>query len=390
MREANQGHVKSSVAAVWVAGRDGELSPYFAAGDVAVIDVADLDRRYAEYLISVGPLAVLNTRPTVTGRRPTLGATTLLEAGVLVIDDLGADLLQLRDGETISISGAEIRRDGHLVASGTIRTPSGAQDRQQKGSGRLALALRSYAVASGELFEREQGLITEGAGLPNLGSLCETKTVLVIAGQPHGMTMGALRRLLAPTNCVVIAVGALGMKAARQLRRRPDVVVGDPGNTAGTGTHHIVLLRRPDGSIAGGETIRGQAISHHVVDTALNEQEIALLLAGHNHARTIIEAGPEMSIETLVDSGGSSFNGSLLVHAELSDRLVSAPAALSLQQPALTGWLLALMVIVALLAIAAAIWLTPWGQSLVGEYAALSQLPSASPFSGWVHPPESI
>jgi len=76
------------------------------AGDIAVIDHIDLDRVAADSLVAVGVVAVLNAKPSISGRYPNLGPEALIKAGITLIDDLGEDVFRhLRDGETVRIEG---------------------------------------------------------------------------------------------------------------------------------------------------------------------------------------------------------------------------------------------------------------------------------------------
>ena len=60
----------------------GRLRP----GDVAVIDHVDLDRVAADSLVAVGVAAVLNAKPSISGRYPNLGPEVLLRAGIPLVD----------------------------------------------------------------------------------------------------------------------------------------------------------------------------------------------------------------------------------------------------------------------------------------------------------------
>src|ERR1043165_8264948 len=66
----------------------GRLRP----GDIAVIDHVDLDRVAADSLVAVGVSAVLNAKPSVSGRYPNLGPEVLIKAGIPLVDDLGEEL----------------------------------------------------------------------------------------------------------------------------------------------------------------------------------------------------------------------------------------------------------------------------------------------------------
>src|SRR5215475_9935558 len=89
------------------------------AGDVAVIDHVDLDRVAADALVAVGVAAVLNAKPSISGRYPNLGPEVLVKNGVLLIDNLGEEVFErLHEGDTISIVDDTVLLDGEAVADG--------------------------------------------------------------------------------------------------------------------------------------------------------------------------------------------------------------------------------------------------------------------------------
>src|ERR687889_2462648 len=68
----------------------GRLRP----GDIAVIDHVDLDRVAADSLVASGVAAVLNAKPSISGRYPNLGPEELVKNGVLLVDDLGEEVFE--------------------------------------------------------------------------------------------------------------------------------------------------------------------------------------------------------------------------------------------------------------------------------------------------------
>src|SRR3569623_1007726 len=88
----------------------GRLRP----GDIAVIDHVDIDRVAADALVAVGVAAVLNAKPSISGRYPNLGPEVLVQAGIVLIDDLGEDLFDLiHEGSVFSIEGDGIAVEQH-------------------------------------------------------------------------------------------------------------------------------------------------------------------------------------------------------------------------------------------------------------------------------------
>src|SRR4029453_15127129 len=93
----------------------GRLRP----GDIAVIDHVDLDRVAADSLVAVGVAAVLNAKPSISGRYPTLGPEMLLKAGFPLIAGLGQELFEgLGEGDSVRIQADTVYRNDETVASG--------------------------------------------------------------------------------------------------------------------------------------------------------------------------------------------------------------------------------------------------------------------------------
>src|SRR4051812_11452790 len=93
----------------------GRLRP----GDIAVIDHVDIDRVAADSLVAVGVAAVLNAKPSISGRYPNLGPEVLIKNGIVLVDNLGAELFDgLREGDLVTIDGDTVLLDGEPVATG--------------------------------------------------------------------------------------------------------------------------------------------------------------------------------------------------------------------------------------------------------------------------------
>src|SRR3954454_19341120 len=87
------------------------------ADDIAVIDHEDIDRVAADDLVASGIKCVLNAACSSSGRYPNPGPMILADAGVHLVDVRAADLFELlEDGQELTVKGAEVFRDGAVVA----------------------------------------------------------------------------------------------------------------------------------------------------------------------------------------------------------------------------------------------------------------------------------
>src|SRR3954452_19880164 len=73
--------------------RTKALTKRLQAGDIAVIDHADLDKVSADALVTVRPAAVVNASASISGRYPNLGPQILVEAGIPVLDAAGPEVM---------------------------------------------------------------------------------------------------------------------------------------------------------------------------------------------------------------------------------------------------------------------------------------------------------
>src|SRR5215471_10389109 len=91
-------------------------------GDIAIIDHADLDRVSADELIACRVAAVVNAAKSVTGRYPNLGPRLLLDAGIPLIDDAGAEVLtRVAEGATVRLDKDVLYNAGdQVIAKGVL------------------------------------------------------------------------------------------------------------------------------------------------------------------------------------------------------------------------------------------------------------------------------
>ncbi|MDD2620003.1 MAG: hypothetical protein PHC92_04995, partial [Syntrophomonadaceae bacterium] len=87
--------------------------------DIAVIDHDDIDEVAANSLIEVKPLAIINARPSITGKYPAKGVYKILKAGIPVLDEVGEQIFDLlKEGTLIEIRENQIFWGNNLLAEG--------------------------------------------------------------------------------------------------------------------------------------------------------------------------------------------------------------------------------------------------------------------------------
>ncbi|HET8684543.1 MAG TPA: hypothetical protein VFM54_22125, partial [Micromonosporaceae bacterium] len=121
----------------------GRLRP----GDIAVIDHVDLDRVAADSLVAVGVAAVLNAKPSVSGRYPNLGPEVLIQAGIPLLDDLGEGLFQqLREGDLVRIEANTVFRGAEPIAHGVRHDAESIAKAMSDAREGLSVQLEAFAA----------------------------------------------------------------------------------------------------------------------------------------------------------------------------------------------------------------------------------------------------
>ena len=151
------------------------------AGDVAVIDHADLDRVSADDLLAAGVSAVLNCRASSTGRYPNMGPLLLAQAGITLVDLPNDRLFDvLRDGDVVGLRGGDVLRDGEIVARGTEQLPADVRARNDRARDEIREALEAFARNTVAHMVEERELLSGKIDLPRFDTDFRDRPVLVV------------------------------------------------------------------------------------------------------------------------------------------------------------------------------------------------------------------
>jgi uncharacterized membrane-anchored protein len=353
-------------------------------GDIAVIDQVDLDRHTASLLVDKGVVAVVNAAPTVSGRYPSLGAGVLVEAGVAVLDSVGPEVFSsLRDTETMRLVESSLLRGDTVVVTGTRQTRDTVAASLRTAEAGLATQMEAFAASAAEYLRREHALLLEPGTLPPLRTDLSGRDVVVVApGPEHRDDLLALRRYAKDFKPAVIAVDEAA-DTARDLGYRPTVVVGDLTQVSDEALREaadIVVTLDRDLTTTGLARVDRMGLSRSTVTTTARPQDVALVLADDADARVIVSAGTDRTLPMMLDSGRTGAAADFVTRLRVGSRLVDAQAVARMHRPRVSGWLLVLLLVVCLVALGVAVWLTPTGQQVVSDLVArVSDSPAEEP-----------
>ena len=150
-------------------------------GDIAIVDHVDIDRHAALSLVEADVAAVVNIAPSISGRYPNLGPELLVEAGVVLLDDVGSAVFPaVNDGDTIRVDGDTILLGDQVIGTGvrqSAESVAAAMDRSKDG---IASQLEAFSANAIEHLRRERGLLLEGEGVPSVSTPIDGRQVLVV------------------------------------------------------------------------------------------------------------------------------------------------------------------------------------------------------------------
>lgn len=353
------------------------LLPRLRPGDIAVLDHLDMDRSTAQALVDTGVVAVLNTAPMISGRYASLGPEVLAQAGVLLLDRVeGADAI--RDGAQVRIHDGVVHVGEEAVALGRETDAGTIADEMDSARRGMVTQLETFTHNSTEFLRREQDVLLHGLGLPRLATRIDGRpVVVVVAGHEHRAELAAIRAFIREQDPVLIGVDR-GADALLAAGHKPDIVVlGDgladadqPSAKALRGARDVVV-RVDRGGRMHREQLERMGTRPLGLESSATTEDAALLLAEAGDARIIVGVGMHASLDEFLDRQRPGLASTYLTRLKVGDRLVDARAVPALYSGRVRPRHLFLVLLAGLVAVAAAIAVTPVGQEWADTLARL-------------------
>jgi uncharacterized membrane-anchored protein len=354
-RAGRRGHSAAAAPAV-VTGvarvdtRTKRLVTRLAAGDIAVIDHADLDRVAAETLVDARPAAIINVATSITGRYPNLGPLLICQSGIPLVDGVGAGVLDLvHDGDPVAVEGDSIVAGGAVVATGTVQSVESlglAIDEARKNMG---AELERFASNTVEYVRDEISLLTGELAIPHVDvDFAGRQALIVVRGIDYKEDLSLLRRsgYLRDLRPVLIGVDG-GADALLEIGAVPDMIIGDfdsvSEQTLRCGAQ-LIVHGYVDGRAPGAERLDRLGLSYTVFSAPGTSEDVAMLLAYEKGAELLVAVGTHSSMVEFLDKGRKGMASTFLVRMKVGSVLVDAKGVSRLyRQSVRTGDLLALI-----------------------------------------------
>ena len=347
--------------------RTKHLTRRIAAGEVAVIDHVDLDRVSADALVARRVAAVVNAAPSTSGRYPNLGPEILLGAGVPLLDGVGEDVFrEVRDGDVVRLDGDRLLVGDRVVARGVLQDAETIGAAMAEARSGLATQLEAFAANTMEYLLKERDLLLDGVGFPDLRTDLEGRhALIVVRGYDYREDLRALRPYIREYRPVLIGVDG-GADALCEVGLRPDLVVGDMDSVTDEVLRcgaEVVVHAYADGRAPGLSRVQDLGVPAVVFPAAGTSEDMAMLLADEGGAQLIVAVGTHATLVEFLDKGRQGMSSTFLTRLRVGSKLVDAKGVSHLYRSRISLWSLLALVLAALLAMAAALSVSPVGDA---------------------------
>jgi uncharacterized membrane-anchored protein len=347
----------------------GRLRP----GDIAVIDHVDVDRVAADSLVAAEVAAVLNAKPSISGRYPNLGPEVLVKAGIPLIDEFGEELFEkLREGDIVRIEGNKIFRGDEPLAEGCRHdTETVAQAMADAREG-LSVQIEAFAANTMEYLKQERELLLDGVGVPTVETRLNGRhCLIVVRGYDYRADLDVLRPYIREFKPVLIGVDG-GADALVEAGYTPDMIIGDMDSVSDDVLRcgaEVIVHAYPDGRAPGLQRVNQLGVPAVTFPAAATSEDIAILLADEKGATLIVAVGTHNNLVEFLDKGRAGMASTFLTRLKVGGKLVDAKGVSRLYRQNLSTSSLVLLVMSALAAMVAAVAVSTLGKAWLGVAA---------------------
>lgn len=317
--------------------RTKDLAKVISSRCVAVIAHDDLDRVAAESLVAAKVAAVINTRPSVTGRYPNGGPNVLLSANIPLIDiECDIDVLDSYDYVSIDKGSVVFSKsiDGRKGSSeeNPLTFDSKTWDRKsldhatEDARNNIGNELKTFAANTLEYIDKEVDEFFAPVVLPDLKTNFKGRhCVVVVRGHDYKKDLKALKPYIKEYAPVIIAVDG-GADALLEVGLKSDIIIGDFDSVTAKALEGPELIHHVhrDGRNPGKEELEAFGVEYSEFVFNGMSEDVAMLMAYEAGATLIVAVGTHGTMVELLDKGRRGMASTFLTRIRLGPVLVDA------------------------------------------------------------------
>ena len=305
--------------------------------DIAIIDHAGIDRVSGEDLVASGVKHVINVASSVAPHYANRGPSILVDGGVNLVDMPGAPLFdELKDGETLTLDGGKLLRDGEVVAEGTVLDRETVKRAYEQAERRIGEALEAFAENTMTHIREERELLSGEIALPDFDTTFRDRPALIVVrGVDHKRDLRILRPYVRDTRPVIVAVDG-GANAILEEGLKPDMIVGDMDSATDDALRcgaELVVHAYPDGRAPGRKRLDPMGLDYKVVPAPATSEDVALLVAAEKGANLIVSVGSHFNLVEFLDKNRAGMSSTFLTRLRVGEILVDAKGVSRLYRP---------------------------------------------------------
>ncbi|WP_298417851.1 putative cytokinetic ring protein SteA [Brevibacterium sp.] len=382
-RETPAAPTRSGPAPARLDRRTKDLTKRLQAGDIAVIKHSDIDRISAEALVSCRPTAVINADKSISGRYPNLGPGIIVDAGIPLIDAVGAEIFETVDEtDELSVVGDTVFLDDTEVASGVLQTQETIADDMHAAEAGMNSVLVDFIDNTIEYIRKDSDLLSAELVVPEVRTdFTDRHVLIVVRGYHYKEDLAMLSSYIREYRPLLIGVDG-GADAIIEAGYRPDMIVGDMdsvSDTALTSGAEIVVHAYRDGNAPGTERVHSLGVDCVAFAASGTSEDIAMLPADDKGAELIVAVGTHDTVMEFLDKGRKGMASTFITRLRVGSKLIDAKGVSLLYRQRISSLQLAVLIIAGLVALGVAMTATAAGQTFLGLIGA--QLDG---FFGWI------
>ncbi|MFT9486314.1 MAG: putative cytokinetic ring protein SteA [Tepidibacillus sp.] len=315
---------------------------------IAVVRHSDIDEIAASGFIEKKVKAIINFSQTMTGRYPTLGLKTLLEAKIPVFDVLkGYHIFeQLHDENEVEINFDENIAFFYSIwkSQMEVAIQEWTFDKWKQiyrvATENIEQELNNFIDNTLEYASREKDFVLKPLKIPPLKTKFKGKhAVVVVRGKHYREDLAAIRTYIEDYHPILVGVDG-GADALMEHGLIPQVILGDMDSVSDEALKsgaEIIVHAYPDGRAPGITRVKELGLEAKVIPSLGTSEDVAMLLAYEQQAEIIVALGAHSHMIDFLEKGRKGMASTVLVRMKIGTKLVDAKGVSQLYHPS-TQW----------------------------------------------------